>query len=63
MKHLYMIQVNDYDYNNTGQIVTYYKRPSANISEGREYHDWEIDILESEGYEIAILKTITLHLD
>ncbi len=63
MKRLYMIQVDDYDYNNTGRFVTYYKRPSTNIWEGREYHDWEVDILESEGYELAILKTIVLHLD
>ena len=27
MRPLQMIEVVDYDYNNLGQIVTYYKRP------------------------------------
>ena len=55
-----------YDYNNSGHIVTYYKRPKPDVMEfwdGKEFHEWEIELLQSEGYKLMILKTIDLHIE
>ena len=52
MRPLQMIEVVDYDYNNSGQIVTYYKRPKPDAMDfwsSKEFHEWEIDLLQSEG--------------
>lgn len=58
-----MIKINDYDYNNSGQFLTYYKRPKPDFWNGKEFHEWEIDLLESEGYNLMIIRTIELHAD
>ena len=66
MRPLQMIEVVDHDYNNSGQIVTYYKRPKPDAMDfwsGKEFHEWEIDLLQSEGYKLMILKTIDLHIE
>lgn len=63
---LQMIKVVDYDYRNTGEIVTYYKRPKPTpmeFWEAKEFHQWEIDLLQTEGYVLMVLKTIDLHLE
>ena len=59
-------KVNDYDYNNTGQFKSYYKLTTPNRKKfwsGKEFPDWEIAMLKSEGKTIKIVNTIDLHLD
>lgn len=66
MRPLQMIEVVDYDYNNSGQIVTYYKRPKPDVMDfwnGKEFHEWEIELLQSEGYKLMVIKTINLHVE
>lgn len=66
MRPLQMIKVIDYDYNNSGQFLTYYKRPKPDVMDfwnGKEFHEWEIELLQSEGYKLMIIKTIELHAD
>ena len=66
MRPLQMIEVVDYDYNNSGQIVTYYKRPRPDCMEfwnGKEFHEWEVELLQSEGYKLMVIKAIELHVE
>ena len=66
MRPLQMIEVVDYNNNNLRQIVTYYKRPKPDVMDfwnSKEFHEWEIDLLQSEGYKLMILKTIDLHAE
>ena len=66
MRPLQMIEVVDYDYNNSGQIVTYYKRPNPDAMDfwsSKEFHEWEIDLLQSEGYKLMVIKTIEVHVE
>lgn len=66
MRPLQMIKVINYDYNNTGQYKKYYLRPKPDIMEmfgGKQFEPWEIDLLESEGYKLMVIKTIELGLD
>ena len=61
-----MQKVADYDYNNSGQIVTYYKRQKPDCMEfwnGKEFHEWEVELLQSEGYKLMVIKTIELHVE
>ena len=30
---------------------------------GKEFHEWEIELLQSEGYKLMIIKTIELHAE
>ena len=66
MRPLQMVEVVDYDYNNLGQIVTYYKRPKPDVMDfwsSKEFHEWEIDLLQSEGYKLMVIKTIEVHVE
>ena len=66
MRPLQMIVVVDYDYNNSGQTVTYYKRPKPDAMDfwnSKEFHGWEIELLQSEGYKLMVIKTIELHVE
>ena len=66
MRPLQMIEINHYDYNNTGQYKHYYLRPKPDPVEmfgGKVFEPWEIELLQSEGYKLMVIKTIDLGLD
>ena len=66
MRPLQMIEVVDYDYNNSGQIVTYYIRPKPDTMDfwsSKEFHAWEIELLQSEGYKLMVIKAIEVHVE